>query len=229
MGVLGKALLTGSLLTVIAGIGIVAVVHRSYEGPDGVQSQRFDGIATDLFRFGHTMQLIPKAFEAHVSTFLIKSGRNYILIDAGWPTQNHTLLFMAALKDATRAGTLRWILLTHGYVSVSFLHTFSSACLAAVDLLHKVQIWQSSSPPSMSGKIGQEHKGQKWHAGTWITSAVLRRLWRPSLMLRSSCTSWKRHMLLVASHTARWVTLAEGFHTCESYCLEHGLLDMSAL
>ena len=121
MGVLGKALLTGSLLTVIAGVGIVAVVHRSYEGPDGVQSHRFDGIATDLSRFGHTMQLIPKVFEAHVSTFLVKSGKNFVLIDAGWPTQNHTQLFMAALKDATRAGTLRWILLTHGYVSVSFI------------------------------------------------------------------------------------------------------------
>ena len=210
MGVLGKALLTGSLLTVITGIGLVAVVHRSYEGPDGVQSQRFDGIATDLSRFGHTMQLIPKVLEAHVSTFLIKSGKNFILIDAGWPTQDHTQLFMAALKDATRAGTLRWILLTHGYVRASFLHTFCSACLAAVDLLHMVQILQSSSLPSMYRKTDQDHKKQKRHAGTWTTSAVSRKLQRPSLMLRSSCTSWKHHTLLVVSRIARWVTLAEG-------------------
>ena len=137
MGVLGKTLLTGSFLAVIAGVGLVAIAHRSYEGPDGVQSQRFDSIAIDLSRFGHTMPLIPKVFEAHVSTFLIKAGRNYILIDAGWPTRNHTQLSMAALKDATRAGTLRWILLTHGCVKDSFSQQF----YAAFDLLHMVHTW----------------------------------------------------------------------------------------
>ena len=111
---IGRLLLTGSLLAVLSGVGLVTYVHHTYEGPDGVQSWGFDLVAPDLYRLGYNIRIIPKLFEPHVSTFLIKSGRNYILVDAGWPGQNFTQLFIPALKDATKGGTLRFILLTHG-------------------------------------------------------------------------------------------------------------------
>ncbi len=111
---IGRYLLIGSLLTVLAGVGLVAYLHHTYEGPEGVQSRGFDLIAPELYRLGYSMRLIPKLFEPHVSTFLIKNGRNYILVDAGWPGQNFTQLLIPALKDATKGGNLRFILLTHG-------------------------------------------------------------------------------------------------------------------
>ena len=114
MGMIGKALLAGSLFAAIAGVGLVAFVHHTYEGPDGVQSTGFDLVAPDLYRLGHSMQIIPKIMELHVSVFLVKSGRDYVLIDAGWPEKNHTDILISALKDATKGGTLRFILMTHG-------------------------------------------------------------------------------------------------------------------
>ena len=111
---IGKALLTGSLLTLIAGVGFVAFVHHTYEGPDGVQSKGFELVAPDLYRLGYSMQLIPKILEPHVSSFLVKSGKDFILIDAGWPGKNFTDLLIPALKEATKGGTLRFILMTHG-------------------------------------------------------------------------------------------------------------------
>ena len=113
MGRIGKILLTGSLLAVVAG-GLVAFVHHTYEGPDGVQSKLFDLVAPDLYRMGYSLQLIPKFFNIHVSMFLVKSGKDYILIDAGWPGKNFTDRLIPALKDATKGGTLRCILMTHG-------------------------------------------------------------------------------------------------------------------
>ena len=107
-------LLTGSLLALTAGLGLVSVLHFTYEGPDGVQSKGFDLVAPGLYRLGYSMQLIPKILEPHVSTFLVKSGKDYILIDAGWPGKNFTDLFIPALKEATKGGTLRIILMTHG-------------------------------------------------------------------------------------------------------------------
>ena len=114
MGMISRTLLTGSFLAVLAGVSLVAFVHHSYKGPDGVQSECFDLVAPDLYRLGSTMQIIPKLFEPHVSVFLVKNGGDYILVDAGWPTQNLTNILIPALKDATKSGTLRFILMTHG-------------------------------------------------------------------------------------------------------------------
>ena len=134
MGLISKMLLTGSFLAVLAGVGLVAFVHHSYKGPDGVQSKRFDLVAPDLYRLGSTMQIIPKLFEAHVSLFLVESGSDYILVDAGWPTQNLTDILIPALKNATKSGTLRFILMTHGWASFITAPTLNShsACTHAL-------------------------------------------------------------------------------------------------
>ena len=48
--------------------------------------------------------------EVPISVFLIKSGKDYVLIDAGIPGMNYTDLLINGIKTATQSGNLRIIM-----------------------------------------------------------------------------------------------------------------------
>lgn len=111
---IGKLLTVSNIIIAILASGFYARFRQieASHVPSGIQSTSFDEVAPDLYRFGRTWTLVKTVLEVRISTFLIKSGKDYILIDAGVPSANYTDHLIPALKAATKHGNLRWILCT---------------------------------------------------------------------------------------------------------------------
>lgn len=101
-----------ALLAVGAGI-LTAHYILLDEQPLGIQDTKFDEVAPNLYRLGSTWTLIRKVVEAHVAVFLVKRGKDYILIDAGVPGANYTDMLIGAVNAATKDGNLRLVLCKH--------------------------------------------------------------------------------------------------------------------
>jgi glyoxylase-like metal-dependent hydrolase (beta-lactamase superfamily II) len=107
---MARWLLAFSALLVV-GTGILIAHYRALDSDlDGARDVAFGKIAPDLYRLGHTWTVVKKLLEVNVAVFLIKSGKNYILIDTGVPGPNYTTILIDAVRDATKNGKLRMIL-----------------------------------------------------------------------------------------------------------------------
>ena len=56
------------------------------------------------------------AIKVPTYTFLVRTGQDYVLMDAGSPGREHTGDLMAAVREAVGDGKLRLLLLTHGHI-----------------------------------------------------------------------------------------------------------------
>ena len=111
---IGKIFTVLSIIIALLASGLYArfrQIEASYV-PQGVLSIGFDEIAPGLYRFGRTWTLVKTVLEVHISTFMIKNGKDFILIDSGVPTANYTNHLIPAVKAATKNGNLRLILCT---------------------------------------------------------------------------------------------------------------------
>ena len=108
----GKILIILSVAIAIFGFVLYGLLQSADEKhvPQGTQNTSFDEIAPDLYRLGRTWELVKKYLEVHISVFLIKSGKDFILIDTGVPGTNYTDLIIRSARAATEHGNLRMIL-----------------------------------------------------------------------------------------------------------------------
>ncbi len=107
-----KLLTLASILIALLGVALYSklqAVDPSYV-PQGTQNTGFDEVAPDLYRLGRTWTVLQKILEIHISVFLIRSGKDYILVDAGVPNTNYTDLLVEGVRAATKNGNLRMIL-----------------------------------------------------------------------------------------------------------------------
>ncbi len=108
---IGKVLFgTTALLAVLAAVTYTRYLHDSHYTPEGILDSRFEEVAPELFRFNRVWTPVNHVIEVPISVFLIKSGKNFILIDAGIPGANYTDLLIDGVKTATQGGHLRMIL-----------------------------------------------------------------------------------------------------------------------
>ena len=107
----GKVLVgTSALIAVLAAVTYIRYSSNPDYVPAGIQNSAFEEVAPDLFRFNRVWAPVNHVLEIPISVFLIKSGKHYVLIDAGIPGTNYTNLLINGIKTATRSGHLRTIL-----------------------------------------------------------------------------------------------------------------------
>ncbi|BDA41208.1 probable metallo-hydrolase YflN [Coccomyxa sp. Obi] len=114
---IGKVLVgTTALLAVLAAVTYTRYLSDPHYVPEGIQNSKFEEVAPDLFRFNRVWAPVNHVMEVPISVFLIKSAKDYVLIDAGVPVTNYTNLLINGIKTATQGRHLRMILLTHGHL-----------------------------------------------------------------------------------------------------------------
>ena len=130
-------------------------------------------------------------------TFLVRTGQDYVLVDAGSPGREHTDDFMMAVKEAVGDGTLRLLLLTHGHIDHAgmvpelaraypklqvVMHALEepyvaggvrglvACCMHDIPCMHIAGGWvlvPSHHSVVQAGKGMPRHRRQSWHTSSY--------------------------------------------------------------
>lgn len=108
---IGKVLAVLSILIAAsASLLYIRLKAADLNGIERVQNTSFDEVAPGLYRLARTWTMIKNVLEVNVNVFLIKDGKNYILIDTGFGGTNYTDLLVNSIHSATKNGNVRIIL-----------------------------------------------------------------------------------------------------------------------
>lgn len=100
------------VLLALLGIELNKKRAKATESPfDG----SFELLAPDLWRQGYRWESMGSLCSVDVYVFLIRTGGDYILIDAGAPDDGAAKALLSGLKEVLMGRQLKLILLTHGH------------------------------------------------------------------------------------------------------------------